>query len=138
MRSLKVFINEGKTAIDDLTKMLSSFTTAAEDKKQIPEISKKDIIVTAKLCSNLEQCTKLTHGRRYLYTEFDDNNLSKVAIISADEEWADVWDDKGFNSIVEDEFKKVFGYLLDGGEKDNIDMRIWRDKTSAIVGSGLL
>ena len=137
MKSLVAFINEGKNAIEDMINLLSSFTTAVEDGEKVPEVSKKDVIVTGKLCSNLIQVNKLSHGMHYLYTEFSDDKLSKVAIIDIRDKEADIWDNK-FRGIYGKEFEDEFGDLISGKVNDNIDMRVWRDKTGQIVSSGLI
>lgn len=128
MKSLKEFINEGKSAVEDLIKMINDFA----DSKNIP--SKKDIIVTAKLIASLDDnVRKLKKGSRYLYTEFKDNKLSRVAFINPDDKDADVNDGEETIWLVDDDFIDEFGYLLAGSDK-GLDMRIWRDTKSQITG----
>lgn len=129
MKSLREFINEGNTAVEDLIKMIEDFING----KDVP--SKKDIIVTAKLVSSLDgNVRSLKKGARYLYTEFEDNKLSRVAFIDPDDKSADVHDGKEFYSLVDDEFIDEFGYFMSGSDK-GLDMRIWRDIKSQITGS---
>ena len=129
MKSLIEFINEGNTAVEDLIKMIEDFVSG----KDVP--SKKDIIVTAKLVSSLDgNVRSLKKGARYLYTEFKDNKLSRVAFIDPDDKSADVYDGKEFYSLVDDEFIDEFGYFMSGSDK-GLDMRIWRDTKSQITGS---
>lgn len=129
MKTLVEFINEGKTAINDLIKMIEDFTNG----KDVP--SKKDIIVTAKLVSSLDDKVRvLKKGARYLYTEFANNKLSKVAFIDPDDESANVHNGKEFYSLTDDKFTDEFGYLMSGSDK-GLDMRIWRDIKSQITGS---
>lgn len=129
MKSLREFINEGKTAVNDLIKMIEDFTNG----KDVP--SKKDIIVTAKLVSSLDDKVRVLKKRaRYLYTEFANNKLSRVAFIDPDDESADVHNGKEFYSLTDDKFTDEFGYLMSGSDK-GLDMRIWRDTKSQITGS---
>lgn len=129
MKSLVEFIYEGKTAVNDLLNMISDFL----NKK---DVEKKDIIVTAKLCSGLnDRVRKLKKNSKYFYTEFEDNKLSKIASIDTSENYADVWSkDEGVNRVEGDEFTDEYGYLLSGSDK-GLDMRIWEDPKGIIVNN---
>lgn len=128
MKSLKQFISEGNNAVEDLIKMINDFA----DGKNVP--SKKDVIVTAKLITSLDDKVRtLKKGARYLYTEFKDNKLSRVAFINPDDKDADVNDGEETICLVDDDFMDEFGYLMSGSDK-GLDMRIWRDTKSQITG----
>lgn len=128
MKSLKQFINEGNNAVEDLIKMINDFA----DGKNVP--SKRDVIVTAKLITSLDDKVRtLKKGARYLYTEFKDNKLSRVAFINPDDKDADVNDGEETICLVDDDFVDEFGYLMSGSDK-GLDMRIWRDTKSQITG----
>lgn len=128
MKSLKQFINEGNNAVEDLIKMINDFA----DGKNVP--SKRDVIVTAKLITSLDDKVRtLKKGARYLYTEFKDNKLSRVAFINPDDKDADVNDGEETICLVDDNFMDEFGYLMSGSDK-GLDMRIWRDTKSQITG----
>lgn len=128
MKSLKQFINEGNNAVEDLIKIINDFA----DGKNVP--SKRDVIVTAKLITSLDDKVRtLKKGARYLYTEFKDNKLSRVAFINPDDKDADVNDGEETICLVDDDFMDEFGYLMSGSDK-GLDMRIWRDTKSQITG----
>lgn len=127
MKSLREFINEGKTAVNDLLNMISDFL----NKK---DIEKKDIIVTAKFCSALKSCLVAKEGRRFFYTEFKDNKLSKIGVLDFKEHFADIWSkDEGVNRIEDDDFSKEFDYLLKTLDNDKLDIRIWEDPKGVII-----
>lgn len=127
MKDLIQFINEARTGVNDLLEMISDFL----NKK---DVEKKDIIVTAKFCSGLKSCLVAKEGRRFFYTEFKDNKLSKLGVLDFKDHFADIWSkDEGVKRIEEDDFSNEFGYLLKTLDNDKLDIRIWEDPKGIII-----
>lgn len=127
MKDLIQFINEARTGVNDLLEMISDFL----NKK---DVEKKDIIVTAKFCSGLKGCLVAKEGRRFFYTEFKDNKLSKLGVLDFKDHFADIWSkDEGVNRIEDDDFNNEFGYLLKNLNLVKLDVRIWEDPKGVVI-----
>lgn len=127
MKSLVEFINEGSSAVNNFVKMINDFIM----NKNVP--SKQDIIVSAKHIVSLDDSVRtLKIGSKYVYTEFDNNELVKVAVIDPDSEHAELSNGIETKILNDDNFIDEFGYLISGSDK-GLDMRIWRDSTSEVV-----